>query len=348
MGLIRLLLALSVVIYHMTSIFGYSPLGGRMAVQSFFIISGFYMSLIIIEKYSFLSHSYRLFITNRFLRIYPIYWLVLLCTIIMLFLTSIAFLTPPQEPLVLTVIKNLLLFPTLDYLVYLPQFHDRLFVSLAWTLGLELQFYLVAPFIVKGNKKILLFLIFASLASRIYFTHPIRLYPDQLIDTFMTTEALFFLLGVVSYKIYAYIKNFQIKKPLLKIWLLCFVCITILYQYISPVLASINYYFPRTLEWSYYLTLTLSIPLLFINSGNNKLDRLLGDLSYPVYITHFLIINLFIFFGFSKSVDLNKLLIIATTLVIALLVNKYVSIPIEKYRQARTGNKIPVFDSPPG
>lgn len=341
MGLLRLLLALSVVFHHTTSIFGYSPLGGRMAVQSFFIISGFYMSLIINEKYSQLKHSYRLFITNRFLRIYPIYWIVLLCTIVVAFLTSNTLLTPPQEPWLLTFIKNLLLFPTLDYLVYLPQFHDRLFVSQAWTLGLELQFYLVAPFIVKRNKKILLFLVLASLASRIYFTHPMKIYPEQLIDSFIPTESLFFLLGVVSYKIYAHIKRSQISKLLLQIWSLGFICFTLSYQYVSTILDVINQFFPRTLEWSYYLTLTVSIPLLFIYSGKNKLDRLFGDLSYPIYISHFLIITVFIFYGFSKSADLHKVLMVMTTLITAYLLNKYVSIPIEKFRQNRTNKNIP-------
>ena len=37
MGLLRLLLALSVVIDHTTALFGYTLLRSRMAVQSFFI-----------------------------------------------------------------------------------------------------------------------------------------------------------------------------------------------------------------------------------------------------------------------------------------------------------------------
>ena len=50
-----------------------------MAVQTFYIISGFYMSLILQENY---LHYYRLFITNRILRIYPLYLLVLVMTIL--------------------------------------------------------------------------------------------------------------------------------------------------------------------------------------------------------------------------------------------------------------------------
>ena len=82
MGAIRLLLALSVVAVHGGAIFGFSMVGGQIAVQSFYIISGFYMSLILNEKYIGVNNSYRLFLTNRLIRLYPIYWSVLLGTII--------------------------------------------------------------------------------------------------------------------------------------------------------------------------------------------------------------------------------------------------------------------------
>lgn len=50
MGLARLLLALSVVLAHLPVLLG--PLvNGHVAVQGFFIISGFYMALILDSKY---------------------------------------------------------------------------------------------------------------------------------------------------------------------------------------------------------------------------------------------------------------------------------------------------------
>src|SRR5438093_7095325 len=81
MGMFRFLLALSVVIAHTKAIYGYELIGGYLSVNSFFIISGFYMAFILNEKYIGKNSSYRLFITNRFLRIYPIYWLTLISMI---------------------------------------------------------------------------------------------------------------------------------------------------------------------------------------------------------------------------------------------------------------------------
>src|SRR5688572_272316 len=77
MGFLRFILAASVVAEHSTPIFGLSLTGGLLAVKLFFIISGFYMALILDTKYVSQVNRYWLFITNRFLRIYPCYFVVL-------------------------------------------------------------------------------------------------------------------------------------------------------------------------------------------------------------------------------------------------------------------------------
>ncbi|MFZ9847896.1 MAG: acyltransferase family protein [Flavobacteriales bacterium] len=88
MGLIRFILAIGVVFSHAGMAFGFTSLGGSVAVQAFFIISGFYIALILNEKYIEQNNSYQLFISNRFLRIYPIYWVVLILTLLSAFLFS--------------------------------------------------------------------------------------------------------------------------------------------------------------------------------------------------------------------------------------------------------------------
>jgi peptidoglycan/LPS O-acetylase OafA/YrhL len=82
MGFLRLLLATAVVAEHSTPIGGLSFTGGHLAVRLFFIISGFYMALILTTKYT-ADHPnrYWLFISNRFLRIYPCYYVVLLLSL---------------------------------------------------------------------------------------------------------------------------------------------------------------------------------------------------------------------------------------------------------------------------
>jgi hypothetical protein len=64
MGTLRLLLALWVVAVHGEAVYGYKIEQAWVAVQCFFIISGFYMSLILNEKYTG-PGSTRLFLSQR-------------------------------------------------------------------------------------------------------------------------------------------------------------------------------------------------------------------------------------------------------------------------------------------
>jgi len=54
--------------------------GGEIAVELFFIISGFYMSLILSEKYN-TPDKIVIFYKNRFLKLFPIYCTILILSI---------------------------------------------------------------------------------------------------------------------------------------------------------------------------------------------------------------------------------------------------------------------------
>ena len=64
--------------------------GGQVAVECFYMISGFYMALILNEKYIGVG-SYRKFILSRFYRIFPIYWIVLFGALLLSFIGYFAF-----------------------------------------------------------------------------------------------------------------------------------------------------------------------------------------------------------------------------------------------------------------
>ena len=77
MGLVRFLLAAAVVFHHSTIPWEAPMVDGHQAVRLFYIISGFYMALILDRKYPHTREGVRLFYSNRALRIFPMYWLVL-------------------------------------------------------------------------------------------------------------------------------------------------------------------------------------------------------------------------------------------------------------------------------
>src|SRR4026208_650395 len=79
--------AIAVVIYHLDSItltyFSYSLFHfnyGYLAINFFFTLSGFIITYVHLKEIQQKS-SVRKFLLKRFVRIYPIYWLVLLFTI---------------------------------------------------------------------------------------------------------------------------------------------------------------------------------------------------------------------------------------------------------------------------
>ena len=81
MGALRFLLAMSVLAAHLAF---YPaglphPLNPDVAVQGFYIVSGFLITLVLHEKY---SGSLWLFYSNRALRIYPIYWATMILYLI--------------------------------------------------------------------------------------------------------------------------------------------------------------------------------------------------------------------------------------------------------------------------
>ncbi len=80
MGALRVYLAMSVVFWHIKD--GASGrtvlLDPGLAISSFFIISGFYMTMVLTERYGRTSDGRIRFVLNRLLRIFPLYLVVLL------------------------------------------------------------------------------------------------------------------------------------------------------------------------------------------------------------------------------------------------------------------------------
>ena len=79
-GTYRTLLALLVVLLH----FAYIPLIGEYAVFGFFALSGFLMTLIMQRNYGYSVAGVGAFAVNRFLRIYPVYWVACAVSVIVL------------------------------------------------------------------------------------------------------------------------------------------------------------------------------------------------------------------------------------------------------------------------
>jgi len=366
MGLLRLLLALCVVVAHSGTIFGFGLVTGKTALHSFFVISGFYMTLILKEKYIGQNNSYKLFITNRMLRLYPIYWVVVLCTVlfsVIMYMSTGNDFGPLQAyvdhtgsmkfgTIFFLVLTNIIIFFQ-DIVMFLgldtvtgglfftdnfretdPALYQFLLAPQAWTVGLELVFYLLAPFIVRRKMKFIFLLLVISLAIRIIL-YTLGYQKDPWAFRFFPSEIFFFLLGTVSYHIYSKLKTLDIKRSTLKLVYGFILVFSFFYSFI-PYIGSFPTYphFPLK-SMIYIFCIFLSIPFIFILSKRWKKDRYIGELSYPVYLSHILILNIIRwvdipFFNSYTSIVLSILSILFSIVLTELVTNK-----IEGYRQRR-------------
>ena len=105
MGLLRICLALAVVSTHTHQrLFPFDMITAYFAVKTFFVISGFYMALILNEKYLTKANSYKLFITNRILRLYPLYLTVFSVSLI-LYMLCVTFPSCSLDPGQYTIVQ---------------------------------------------------------------------------------------------------------------------------------------------------------------------------------------------------------------------------------------------------
>jgi peptidoglycan/LPS O-acetylase OafA/YrhL len=344
MGLIRLLLALSVLISHSFPLFGNSLIGSTLAVRAFFVISGFYMALILNEKYIKKNGSYRLFITNRLFRIYPIYYVLLIATIIIsyvflnlhLYAGSLTYyiniIRPNAHTMFLygsplDILRDFTILFRFDYFTLNPNNNEFLFLPQAWTLVMELLFYLVAPFIARKNIKLISILIFLSIIVRFLVFHYLLLNHLPITDRFFPAEIVFFLLGVISYKIYAKVKKININRYFSSLVLLGLLFFTLFYNFIP---FEIQLRWIDLKAWIYLGLLMLSIPILFKITNKHWLDKLLGNLSYPVYISHLSILMILINLNLVNLKSSNfTLLLLVSTLIFSEALVIFIEKPID-------------------
>lgn len=138
-GLLRISLALIVFVHHL------SRLGlGKACVYVFFVLSGYWVTRMWNEKYSKYTGAWRAFVLARFLRIWPLFFVMNLVAMLAMLLIGrtpdVSCADAGLVGCVHTVVGNaaILGYSLLDHPALGP----------AWSLDIELQFYLLAPLII--------------------------------------------------------------------------------------------------------------------------------------------------------------------------------------------------------
>lgn len=289
-------------------------MSGDQAIICFYVISGFLITLILNEKY----RARRLFYVNRALRIFPAYFVALAIAVVCL---PWAALPPSYTPLqnvgvaydsgsaaglLYFILTNAGLFGTElgRYFAFLASdgsllvsanmreslnagaipFQQLNLVPQAWTLSIELQFYLLAPFIVILRPALLSLLTCVGLFGVMSFRDALKRSGVELdISSISIFQLFYFLLGALAYHAYKEWQKSTIAEPCKRqIGLLCFFVALALVFLAYPLekSGSIHYNFV-------YVLFALLVPFIFHWSQNNPLDAAIGQYSYPIYLFHF-------------------------------------------------------------
>ena len=159
---------------------------GWAGVNLFFILSGFLITRILIStRANGLPVYLKNFYSRRVLRIFPLYFFYLLLAAGLLY--ALHLLVGGKEPMVVQGISDLRTnYPFLLSFTYNFEelinflggrdYHNSVFFGHLWTLSVEMQFYLLFPFLVyflpiKVLKRLLLFLLFLVPLLRLLIVH---------------------------------------------------------------------------------------------------------------------------------------------------------------------------------
>lgn len=344
MGLIRFFLAISVVISH--NGIRVPGIEGALAVMAFFVISGFYMALVLNEKY---QNNTMGFYVARYLRLWPSY--IIVFSIVTLFVTPME--TQIYENVSAAIFVWLssisLLFTQLlwwfgldasGHIVFMSKEMEGSGVKLLtnaahmqhmWSVGVEICFYLVAPLFARKLKVIIpLFILSAILYVVIKYT---TIYHNPFNYRSAISSFWLFLAGMLAYfgwsKFRLKIESCNLNPILLSITglFVTILCIAISWHYFESPLVIIGS----------FIVFAISIIPIFEATKLCKWDKVIGELSYPIYLTHWPIVAFMI--TDHRGSWLWSFIMIAESIVCAAILHFCVETHIEKYRRKFANRK---------
>lgn len=273
MGFFRYLLSLFVLLGHLKiNVGSYFP--GSMAVICFYLLSGYAMTKLI-HKHYFSVKKIWWFYLDRFLRLYPQYFFYLFLSLLVYYQFIGLCCLYVSEVTLLKTFLNLLIVPLNVYWFF--SLETASIIPQASSLGLEIIFYIILPWILLAKKYVILGTNFLSL-----FVAAVALtgYIDSDIFGYRLLPGVLwiFLLG-----------SWLAKKEYI------FVGINYLFAIIGYylILSQRSLY---VLNWNkeIYLAVIITVPIIallahFSSKHLKKIDSIFGHISYGIFLNHILL-----------------------------------------------------------
>jgi peptidoglycan/LPS O-acetylase OafA/YrhL len=301
------------------------------AVMFFYMVSGFLITYTLSRNYNRDLHGNFKFYKNRFIRIFSLYWPLVVLTFVIFGWAWERFLAA-SLPDKLTGIFLLGMDWRVAFASYPETHFDAAIGGLhqAWTLGAELTFYLLAPLLMR-SWKIGAALLAASFGLRAAF---VIVLGDDLHDVwtyhFAATTFGFFMLGHLI--CLAHWRWRPLSQPLIGGALL--VC-----SFATMTFGGTYVGYDSVRFWGSVLFFAASLPGLFEATKNVRWLNLVGDLSYPIYLVHTSVLILVGPFLVDFALPLDLLppveagyvaiaAFLAATTLAALVIHKAVEVPV--------------------
>ncbi len=279
LGFFRFYLALFVVYSHLAGEGRFKYAGGY-AVFGFYIVSGYLMTYLMNRRYGYSKIGMQQYAINRFLKIFPVYWLVAVVTLTFLLLGFVsvhpAMRSPSTAHEIFSNIFILGLSPTFDT----SGMTMARLVPPAWALHIELCFYIaIGLFLGRSKQIVVAWFAVASVYHAVAWGAGWERYAS------LMAASLPFSVGAL---IFHFGHRLSGLFPRSELFAVC-----LLFGY--PVLVLAVGYLPMSAEHiPAYLNIGVCAVLVVVLKDLRlakfkRVDEFLGGLSYPVYLTHWLV-----------------------------------------------------------
>lgn len=281
-GMFRFFLAVLVAVEHMLFIKGIYP--GVIAVTCFYMLAGYVMVFSFEKNFSGELKNVGRFYVDRVLRIYPMYWIASLLVLGLVVVTGAA-----EVNLTFFSVTSFMTLLPLNYWMFLPQVfslnNNSFPLPPAPSLALEFHFYLICPFVILWPplRHVLIFL-----SLYVFYLAGVGRINTYFWGYSLLPGTLYlFLSGIYLYEVR--------KRPHDKLPRIILIAV-------SAVLFGLLLYFAHqgdlTRQHTFEIIVGFFIAIVAIHvlgpiKSESKLDDYLGRLSYPLFISHFLVLWLF-------------------------------------------------------
>jgi peptidoglycan/LPS O-acetylase OafA/YrhL len=326
-GTLRFILSVFVALSHIGLLFfGYNE--GVWAVILFYMLSGYIMSYFMDKVFDFSVKGLKGFYIDRFIRVYPLYFVILV-------LTGIFFLVSPAVHVSLTlkiIVANLLIIP-LNYYMYLPisviPKSDIIMIPPAWSLGAEVQYYLLSPFLIHFKKVRVFILVFSLAIFTLGATG--KLNPEYFAYRLVPGILFVFILGSYLYESLHMNEGRQKATKGILMFVLAYCVVLTLFLMQTKALHTV--YNSEVL-----FGVIVGIPIIYflgLIKTRKKFDDVLGSLAYGIFLVHFLILWLLQAYMPEATIYTKTCIVLSSSFLLSWLAHVCIEKPLTSLRRKK-------------